>query len=282
MYCDKVIELLKELERSREDTIPPYNNDGINHVLSEMKTLDAENYRFILTIIVNFTLLYRLSICMNKKLYSRRSVNRVICIVTSIILKKKMYCDKVIELLKELERSREDTIPPYNNDGINHVLSEMKTLDAEIIDLLRTQKDNLPLDAIRLRRAAIERNKRCLLTYIWTRIQRLKEMRWEIGAILPSDVRQNLSQSEIEWFNNYCKTLVSYMKTIGPDTGLNLTQDTKPPKSLYTEVRSLVDAGKLELESGEVLILRKNSQYMLSRSQAEPLIRQGVLEQVRQ
>ncbi|CAI6342837.1 unnamed protein product [Macrosiphum euphorbiae] len=192
-----------------------------------------------------------------------------------------MYCDKVIELLKELERSREDTIPPYNNDGINQVLSEMKTLDAEIIDFLRTQKDNLPLDAIRLRRAAIERNKRCLLTYIWTRIQRLKEMRWEIGAILPSDVRQNLSQSEIEWFNNYCKTLVSYMKTIGPDTGLNLTQDTKPPKSLYTEVRSLVDAGKLELESGEVLILRKNSQYMLSRSQAEPLIRQGVLEQVR-
>lgn len=25
MYCDKVIDLLKELERSREDTIPPYN-----------------------------------------------------------------------------------------------------------------------------------------------------------------------------------------------------------------------------------------------------------------
>jgi len=25
MYCDKVIDLLKELERSRGDTIPPYN-----------------------------------------------------------------------------------------------------------------------------------------------------------------------------------------------------------------------------------------------------------------
>jgi len=33
--------------------------------------------------------------------------------------------------------------------------------------------------------------------FSWTRIQRLKEMRWEIGAILPSDVRQNLSQSEV-------------------------------------------------------------------------------------
>jgi len=27
------------------------------------------------------------------------------------------------------------------------------------------------------------------------------------------------------------------MKTIGPDTGLNLFQDSKPPKSLYTEVK---------------------------------------------
>lgn len=26
------------------------------------------------------------------------------------------------------------------------------------------------------------------------------------------------------------------MKSIGPDTGLNLIQDTRPPKSLYTEV----------------------------------------------
>lgn len=41
---------------------------------------------------------------------------------------------------------------------------------------------------------------------------------------------------QIEWFNNYCKSLVSYMKTIGPDNGLNLIQDIKPPKSLYTEV----------------------------------------------
>jgi len=30
MYCDKVIELLKELERSREDTIPPYNVLTVN------------------------------------------------------------------------------------------------------------------------------------------------------------------------------------------------------------------------------------------------------------
>lgn len=36
-----------------------------------------------------------------------------------------------------------------------------------------------------------------IMFYSWTRLQRLKEMRWEIGAILPSDVKQNLSQSEV-------------------------------------------------------------------------------------
>lgn len=37
--------------------------------------------------------------------------------------------------------------------------------------------------------------------FSWTRLQRLKEMRWEIGAVLPSDVRQNLSLSEVCFFD---------------------------------------------------------------------------------
>lgn len=40
-------------------------------------------------------------------LYTLKEVNICLKLI-------KMYCDKVIELLKELERSREDTIPPYN------------------------------------------------------------------------------------------------------------------------------------------------------------------------
>jgi hypothetical protein len=42
---------------------------------------------------------------------------------------------------------------------------------------------------------------------------------------------------QILWFNKYSKSLANYMKSIGDDHGLNLTQDTKPPKSLYIEVR---------------------------------------------
>lgn len=45
---------------------------------------------------------------------------------------------------------------------------------------------------------------------------------------------------QILWFNKYSKSLANYMKSIGDNHGVNLTQDTKPPKSLYIEVRKYI------------------------------------------
>jgi hypothetical protein len=56
-----------------------------------------------------------------------------------------------------------------------------------------------------------------------------------VGSLL---CRQELFQ--ILWFNKYSKSLANYMKSIGDNHGLNLTQDTKPPKSLYIEVRDFI------------------------------------------
>ena len=88
-------------------------------------------------------------------------------------------------------------------------------------------------------------------------------MRWQIGRILPPDIKANFSPSEVsrvfnvlkisyrrrlfslffvvscfqeEWFSNYCTSLSNYMRSIGPTGGLNLLQDLKPPKTLYLEV----------------------------------------------
>lgn len=89
-----------------------------------------------------------------------------------------------------------------------------------------------------------------------------------------------MSNSEYEWFTRYSKSLAAYMATIGDNSGLNLTQDIKPPKSLYIEVKCLVDFGRFELDSGEVVLLKKNGIHLLPRSQCETLIRQGVLEHI--
>ena len=41
---------------------------------------------------------------------------------------------------------------------------------------------------------------------------------------------------QMDWFNRYKKSLATYMRSLGGDEGLDITQDMKPPKTLYIEV----------------------------------------------
>lgn len=130
------------------------------------------------------------------------------------------------------------------------------------------------------RHAAIQRNKRCLLAYLYQRLQRIKAIRWEFGPIVPNDIKNSFCEPETQWFNSYSKSLATYMRSIGDGQGIDLTGDLKPPKSLFVEVRCLEDYGKFELEDGEVILLKKNSQHYLPRSQVESLIRLGILQHI--
>ncbi|XP_043305731.1 uncharacterized protein LOC122429468, partial [Cervus canadensis] len=60
---------------------------------------------------------------------------------------------------------------------------------------------------------------------------------------------------KVDWFNGYKMSLATYMRSLAGDQGLDITQDVKPPKSLYIE-------------------------HFLPRWKYEQLIRQGVLERV--
>lgn len=138
---------------------------------------------------------------------------------------------------------------------------------------------NKYLATIKIRHTVIKRNLRCLLAYHYNRIECLKTMRWQFGSILPSDVKANLSPSELGWFSKYSNCLVDYMRSIGEE-GINLAVDLKPPTALYIEVKCTVDYGQFELNNGSVLLLKKNSRHYLPRAECEELIRQGVLEHV--
>ena len=52
-----------------------------------------------------------------------------------------------------------------------------------------------------------------------------------------------------------------------------------PPKDLFIEVRVLEDIGTIVTESGPIT-LKKNTQTLMRRSEAETLIRQGKLEHI--
>ncbi|XP_006806945.1 DNA replication complex GINS protein PSF1 [Neolamprologus brichardi] len=102
-----------------------------------------------------------------------------------------MFCEKAIELIRELHRMSDGQLPAFNEDGLRQVLQEMEALYEQ-----------------------------------------------------------------------------------------NQSDDMKPPKSLYIEVRCLKDHGEFEIDDGTVILLKKNSQHFLPRWKCEQLIRQGVLEHV--
>ncbi|XP_066583325.1 DNA replication complex GINS protein PSF1-like [Prorops nasuta] len=190
-----------------------------------------------------------------------------------------MFGKEAIKLIQELDLFED--IRPFNEIAMRDALEEMRNLYQANLDdgQAITNENNLTLiSSVRFRHTALLRNKRCVLAYLYNRMKRLRQMRWEIGSILPPEISTNLLSSEIQWFNNYNKILATYMRSIGDNHGLNLTANMTPPKSLYIEVKCLSDFGKLEIENGQTITLKKNTYHLLPRAMCEPLIRQGILE----
>ncbi|XP_034102338.1 DNA replication complex GINS protein PSF1-like [Drosophila albomicans] len=194
----------------------------------------------------------------------------------------KMFGDKAFDLLKDLKRSSQ-TIPAFDDDGVRQVLEEIKAIFEENVaqaSSYNSSGDRSLWPLLNYRHAALQRNKRCLLAYLYERMQRIKALRWEFGPIIPGDIKQALCEPEVQFFNNYSKSLAAYMRSVGDGQGIDLTGNLRPPKSLYIEVRCVEDYGKFELDDGEVVHLKKNSQHYLPRAQVETLVRQGILQHI--
>ena len=73
---------------------------------------------------------------------------------------------------------------------VRSVLQEIRELyetnEAEI------NKETPARAAMVLRHTALERNKRCLLAYLNHRVNKIRDMRWQFGAVLPNDVKVNI------------------------------------------------------------------------------------------
>ncbi|XP_061601466.1 DNA replication complex GINS protein PSF1 isoform X2 [Cololabis saira] len=194
-----------------------------------------------------------------------------------------MFCEKAVELVRELQRMNDGQLPAFNEDGLRQVLQEMENLyeqnQADVNDARTSSRSDL-IPSIKLRHCCLLRNQRCVVAYAYDRLLRIRALRWEYGSVLPANVRFHMCAEEVQWFSQYKKSLSSFMRSIGAGEGLDITQDMQPPKSLYVQVRCLQDQGELEVDDGTVILLKKNSQHFLPRWKCEQLIRQGVLEHV--
>ncbi|XP_024357662.1 uncharacterized protein [Physcomitrium patens] len=121
---------------------------------------------------------------------------------------------------------------------------------------------------------SILRNKRCLLAYMYHRANRLQRLRWQLGAVLPEDVKELLHPSEKEFVKSYSEALSSYMTKLDIDLAVDIT----PPKDPYIQVRVLNNIGEVLLGDQSTSLVR-NSIHFVKRSEAETLISQGLLEE---
>jgi len=186
-----------------------------------------------------------------------------------------MHGEKGIELLREAARSQ-DVLLPFNEDQVRQTLEETKQLWEKNRQEVAELSSATVTPSIAYRHAAVERNKRCMLAYINARMEKIRNMRWQFGAVLPPEIKANLCEPEQDFFTKYNRILVNYMASIDTD----ITEDLAPPRSLYVDVRVKQDYGELELPDGDVVQLKVGTQYHLPRSICEQLINQGILEHV--
>ena len=202
-----------------------------------------------------------------------------------------MLAAKAHELIKELDRSRDTLLPPYNTETIRLCQLEANELFRQNYEDVQTvvntgnessSGSNAPtlMPTISIRHAAIQRIKRCLLAYVYHRMNKIKSFRWSMGPVLPEQIRNNLSHDELEFFANYNQTLSAYMRSIGNNHSLDLTSFMIPPKKLFAHIKCIQDYGPYETSDGTVIQLSFNSEHYVLTSDAEHLIQRKIAEHI--
>ncbi|KAI9183420.1 DNA replication protein psf1 [Blastocladiella emersonii ATCC 22665] len=217
-----------------------------------------------------------------------------------------MYGDEALKLVREAKRARAGLLPVYNETAVRNVLKEARILAEEqdrIMAMLQAAEAAADDDwlasqqaaaggadetlaaasdghqaAFLIHHASLDRNKRCLLAYHMARLDKIKAIQWDLmDGTVDDDTRRRMAPAEATFADRYSQLLISYK---GMYDDLDLTAVAHPPKDLYVCVRVVKDCGEIITENGRSVVLKKNSQHFLLRTDVERLITQGFLQHV--
>jgi len=202
-----------------------------------------------------------------------------------------LHAKKSAQLLRDLQRAR--WLPPFNEKVIKEVAEEINNDFREFMSLTRMLDSDLAEDlevpqdtagGLMLYTDLMERNKRNILIYLNERLEKIEELRWEIGHMIPEDKLGMLSEAEKVYLYRYNDILDNYMRHYVPEckAGLDLTADVEAPEEMNVQVRVLDDSvGEILTPDSGVVRLQKGCQLFLKRTDVEHLIRAGKVEHVR-
>lgn len=189
-----------------------------------------------------------------------------------------MHGKRAADLLEVLNDAK--FLPAYNEPALRTIAAEIKELleallEAASVGGAALKKDLSAASGLIVFHRAIERNKRGALAYLYERLRRIVNYRWEAGASAATHLDGLLSAHEDTFLNEYGKILGRYFDEVE----LDLTADRAPPQDLYVEVRVIRDCGSVMTDNGSVA-LKQGTAHFLKRSDVEHLIRQGALEHI--
>lgn len=208
----------------------------------------------------------------------------------------------VRELLLELKRgsggdatgadSNNYVLPAYNDVLVQTCLDEMNDHFNTIKDISESvkradgdaKKPNMRVrPSLTLQGAAVDRHKRCLLTYHHARLNSIQDMYWQQGgtSVTNSNGNENLSPLEQEFQSQYHQLVQQF----GDAYDLDLHSLPTPPLPQdRVQVRVLRedvfgdDGDTIALESGASVAFTKGSTHYLLYSDVEDYLQQGYLE----
>jgi GINS complex subunit 1 len=196
--------------------------------------------------------------------------------------------DAAYKLAKEAKRTADLIVSPYNDDLVQSICREIRLLHNKAKETVNTMKSdetgsavNNPsnMSQVMLYHLSVKRNKRVLFAYHRQRVNKLKEILWNVGlqSKYRREILASLGPTEQKFLDEYGDLVNSYKQSflevdIGGPSGGGLD----PPVDLFIEVRVLRDAGEINTEYGS-LNLSKGNQFYVKRTDVESLIKAGYL-----
>lgn len=199
--------------------------------------------------------------------------------------------ESAYKLAKEAKRTADLFISPYNDDLVQSICREIRLLNNKAIETVNAIKQDSSGDVLQnpstmtqvmLYHLAVKRNKRVLFAYHRQRINKLKDILWNVGlqSKYRREILTSLGPTEKSFLDDYGEIVSAYKQGFAEvDLGGMNGPGLDPPVDLFIEVRVLRDAGEINTEYG-TLNLSKGNQFYVRRTDVESLIKAGYLVHV--
>ncbi|KAH3756009.1 GINS complex subunit 1 [Pelomyxa schiedti] len=199
------------------------------------------------------------------------------CYESSILLRPYLHTTMVEQLALAVNHCSTSTSPSSAHDSASPTLDESDT-------------PNL------VGQLAAARSYRCAMAYLTARLDKIRQMRWEVGSALPDQLRERMSPQELSFHMGYCRLLADYMASIGMDLTMDLSHPPVSNDDIYVEIRGTPQASESNTTSTSAegdpssavevvtetgtIVLDNRMQFVKRCPTVDSLIKQGLIAHV--